>query len=386
MKRPIVITLATLAALGLATGAALGLRPEPPAPASPAGKIFVTNVLGGVQTRDARSGQLIADVETGLIPHAMLLSPDNARLYVSNIGSQSVSVLDTESGRKIKDLIVGEMPDNAAHRALPPAKRGASCFECHSVKSVGTSPNALAWTPDEKQLMVTETKLRSIAWLDPESGETIKRHRYALPGRVTPAHILVHPRSKEIWVFHRYEDFLKDQQAKAHPVRPAYEGQHPSWITVHSPDFSRELARLEMKWEVPSDTALSADGDTLYVSFRSSNMIGVFDTRKRQLVDQWEVGTTPTGLALSLDGKELYTACTFSVPAVLQVIDTQTGEVTASLGIPPSPLMLALDPATGHVFVTLSGTNVVLEIDPKGQRIVKEHPAGHQPLGIALAP
>lgn len=382
MNRLLLISFGVLAGLGLAAGAALGLRPEPP---KPTGKLYVSHVLGGVQTRDAATGKLIADTRTGLIPHALLLSPDRSRLYVSNIGSQSVSVLDAETGLKLKDLLVGELPDNAAHRKRG-LKQASTCYDCHQTRSVGTSPNAMAWTPDEKQLMVTETKLRAIAWLDPDTGATIRRHAFDLPGRVTPAHLLVHPDTREIWVFHRFEDFLKDKTAQAHPVQPAHGGQHPSWITVHAPDFSRELARMEMKWEVPSDTALSPDGKRLYVSFRSSNMIGVFDARERRLIDQFEVGTTPTGLAVSRDGAELYTACTFSTPPVVQVIDARTGAIKVSLGLPPSPLMLALDPATGHVFGTFSGSNVVIELDPATERIVREYPAGHQPLGIALAP
>jgi YVTN family beta-propeller protein len=40
----------------------------------------------------------------------MALTPDGSRLYVANGRSNSVSVIDTASARKIADITVGELP------------------------------------------------------------------------------------------------------------------------------------------------------------------------------------------------------------------------------------------------------------------------------------
>lgn len=381
-----VYALGALVAAGLAAGSQF-LLPRA-LPAEPAGKVWVASVLSGVHVSDVKTGKGIAKFDTGIIPHMMLLSPDKKRLLVSHIGSQSIAVFDTASVRKVKDLLVGEVPDNAAHRKVGAARmaRAGSCYECHKVVPTGTAPNAMAYTPDGSALMVSETKNRAVVWIDPENGKALKRHVYDIPDRVTPAHIMVHPRTQEIWVFHRFEDFLGDRFAKAHPTKKAYAGQHKSWITVHTPTFDRELARVEVDWEVPSTGAFSPDGNLLYVSYRSSNRIGVFDTQSKRLLKSYQTAEAPTGLLLSADGNELYVACPFSSPAVVQVFDALTGELKVSMGVPPSPLMLAQDPATRHLFVTTAGYNAVLEIDLAKESIVRQFSAGHQPLDLVLTP
>lgn len=386
MIKAVVIGLGALVAATLAAGSQ-AIQP-PAAPVEPSGKVWVASVLSGVHVSDLKTGKTVAKFDTGIIPHMMLLSPDKKRLLVSHIGSQSITVFDTASVSKIKDLLVGEIPDNAAHRKLGAARmaRAGSCYECHKTVPTGTAPNAMAWTPDGRALMVSETKTRSLVWLDPESGKTLKRHIYDIPDRVTPAHVMVHPISQEIWVFHRFEDFLGDRLAKTHPIKPAYAGQHKSWVTVHSPGFGRETARLQIDWEVPSTGVFSPDGRWLYVSYRSSNRIGVFDTRQKKLLRSYTTAEAPTGLLLSPDGRELYVACPFSSPAVVQVIDAHTGELKVSMGVPPSPLMLAQDPATKHLFATLAGYNAVVEIDRENLSIVRQFSAGHQPLDLVLTP
>jgi YVTN family beta-propeller protein len=43
-------------------------------------------------------------------PWNMAITPDGARLYVANGRSNSVSVIDTQSNRRVTDIPVGERP------------------------------------------------------------------------------------------------------------------------------------------------------------------------------------------------------------------------------------------------------------------------------------
>jgi len=49
---------------------------------------------------------------TGTKPHAFTLDPESSRLYVVNKGSNSVSVIDKTSRRKVMDIPVGQEPDS----------------------------------------------------------------------------------------------------------------------------------------------------------------------------------------------------------------------------------------------------------------------------------
>ncbi|MFP5501799.1 MAG: YncE family protein, partial [Candidatus Sericytochromatia bacterium] len=353
-------------------------------------KLFVVGALDHVHAVDLKTGEKIKEIPVGLIPHNLLLSGDGKKLYVSNVGSQSVSVIDTEKLEKVGDILVGEMPkDLPQHAKVDPAKLKSSntCFECHQVRGVGTLPNALAWAPGEKALLVNEIRERSVTWLDTENRKTIRQHRFELPTPTAPANMAVHPDSGEIWVLHRHEaeeyDKKKHESLGADTMAdfnhdpPA--GQKTTWVTVHDPEMKQELARIKMDLAVPFGSVFSPDGRWLYVAYRSSNIIAVFDTKTHQLDRTFEVGTSPVGLALTPDGKELYVTCLFSVPPVVQIVDVETGEVKVSMGVPPSASLVRVDETTGLVYVTATGYNAVIEIDPKAMAITREFSAGHQP-------
>lgn len=379
------------ASLALAGAAMVANAAGPPSPV-PAGKLFVDNVLSSdVQAIDLASGRRLGHFRTGILPHEMALSPDGAKVYVSNLGSQSLSVIETRALRQLADVTIGEAPDTAAHRKVGLARvRATNCISCHTQRPVGTMPNAMAWL-DAGRMLLSETTLRAVSTVDPTTGRVLARTRFTLPGRVTPAEILIMPRTKEVWVFHRFEDFLGDAHGRPRPVpamrpSPPPAGQHPSWLTIHAPGMGPERARVALPWGVPSKAVVSPDGGRVYVSFRSTNVMGVYDALTHALTRTIATSVAPTGLALSPDGRKLYTACAFSTPPVVQEIDADSGEVIRSLGLPPTPEMVAFDPVRGEIFVTLGGSNQVARVDPRIPKLLATYPAGHQPLELLLAP
>jgi YVTN family beta-propeller protein len=376
---------------------------------TPARKLFVVGVLSGVHAVDLATGKGGPGIVTGILPHNLALAPDGKRIWVSNVGSQSVSAIDVATERKVQDILVGEMPDNPAHRKLEPARmaRATSCYECHDQFAIGSLPNALAFDPSGRYLMVNELRRRSVTWLDVSAGKTVRAVTFPdLPPQAAPANMVVHPRSGEIWVLHRFEpeDKTYDPHAKGErgpagaphasgglPASRKEDFQHDaplgvkrSWVTVHDRTMAQRLATIEMSHTVPFDGVFSRDGRFLYVGYRSTNQIAVFDTATRTVARWIETGSAPTGLSLSPDGERLYVTCLHSKPPVVQVIDATRGVVEASLGVHPSPSLVVTDRATGRIYVTATGYNAVLEIDPVSKRLLRELPAGHQPLALML--
>ena len=86
--------------------------------------------MGGQATRGRRSHlyklRQIKNIEVGLHPGAMALSPDKSRLYVARANSDIISVIDTKS-----DAVVGTISVRM-EKDLP----------------FGSAPNALAISPD----------------------------------------------------------------------------------------------------------------------------------------------------------------------------------------------------------------------------------------------
>lgn len=384
--------LALVLAFGLSVaGTALAATHSP----QPEGKAFVTGVLSGVEVDNLATGKQIKHLDTGLVPHNLLVSKDGKRVYVTNVGSQSVSEIDVATLRKIKDILIGPIPRNKYHDKLgPKAFAGVtSCYGCHSQTAVGSEPVNLAWAADGKTLLVTEARGHAVALVDTHAGKVLREVRTALPIPNIPSAVAVDPVSHDNWVLYSFNppDF---KQGTGHTIKTALMdqnfshlpalGQHDSFVVVYDAGMRHELKRLRMPWANPFGTAFSPDGRWLYVSYRSSNKIAVFDRHTLKLARTFDVGISPVGIALSPDGRWLYVSCLFAHPAIEQVVDTRTGAIKVSMGVPPSPSRVAVDPRTGYLYVTATGTNKLLEIDPVKEQLLRMLPAGSQPLDCVL--
>jgi len=101
----------------------------------------------------AQSCVAVVDLETSKVmarwateehPNEMLLSRNGKLLFVANANRNTVSVLDTESGRGVETLYAQLKPDSQP----------------------GSTPNSLALSPDEKLLFVANANINAVAVFD----------------------------------------------------------------------------------------------------------------------------------------------------------------------------------------------------------------------------
>jgi len=97
-----------------------------------------------VQIINLKTGALEARWQTEEHPNEMVLSQSGRHLFVANANRNTVSVIDTASGRTIEKLIAELVPDS------PP----------------GSTPNSLALSPDEKLLFVANANINAVAVFD----------------------------------------------------------------------------------------------------------------------------------------------------------------------------------------------------------------------------
>ena len=67
---------------------------------------------GSIVVFDTASGQLLRRIQVELNPYGVVLNHDGSRLYVSNWGSESVSVVDTEAMKVLGTIAVGPNPND----------------------------------------------------------------------------------------------------------------------------------------------------------------------------------------------------------------------------------------------------------------------------------
>jgi len=93
---------------------------------------------------DVNTRQLVTRWATEEHPNEMILSKSGKYLFVANANRNSVSVLDTETGKTVETLVAELLPNS------PP----------------GNTPNSLALSPDEKHLFVANANINTVAVFD----------------------------------------------------------------------------------------------------------------------------------------------------------------------------------------------------------------------------
>ncbi len=79
------------------------------------GKVYVCNEgEHEILVLNASTLALESRIGVGQHPHTCVLGAGNINLYVSNWGSRSVSIVDTQKGRRLQDMLVGLRPNDMA--------------------------------------------------------------------------------------------------------------------------------------------------------------------------------------------------------------------------------------------------------------------------------
>ncbi len=111
-------------------------------------KVYASCEMDGVVASIDPSTGKVKEIKTGMQPTGLLLNKDQGRLYVSNSGGDTVSIIDTATDQVIKTILTRP----AALHGLP-----------------GCTPEGLTLSPDEKTLYVALADLNAVGVIDVNS-------------------------------------------------------------------------------------------------------------------------------------------------------------------------------------------------------------------------
>lgn len=132
----------------------------------------------------------------------------------------------------------------------------------------------------------------------------------------------------------------------------------------------------------PGGVEASADGDCVAVMAVSERAIAIIDSERLEEVARLSVGVGPTHLEAVGDG--LFVVDTEG-ETLLQTTFGPELSVTASTALEGTPYGIAADPRRRRIWVTLTATNQVAELDLAGE-LVELHPTVRQPNTVAVSP
>ena len=257
-----------------------------------ASKVYVTEAgTNLVSVIDPATGKAISDtgIVVGVYPHGIAVSPDGARAYVANTGpdtgpggSDTLSVIDTGTDTAAGTLTVGQAPQMVAvspdgRRVYATCRRGVFVAQASSGRSeqLGDAlhgPQGIALSPDGETLYVTDPARDQLVVLDAARG----RLRARVPVGTTPWGVALTSDASSVYVTNANDDT----------------------VSVIDPASNRVTARIGVP-RIP--TGISAYGGEMWVAGNVSSTLSVLDTSSGKVTQTIDFGISavPTTIAFA---------------------------------------------------------------------------------------
>jgi YVTN family beta-propeller protein len=310
---------------------------------------YVTN--GGSNTVsifDLVNLRLDRELAVGEHPVAVLTSPTNNEIYVVNSGNPnsngSVSVIDAEKNQVIATIPVHSQPVaiaiNAAGTLAYVANSASNSVSILDLKlhkelaviGVGEQPTALALSPDDKTLVVANARAGSVTILNAASTTAVNHTPRAVfencPGA---SHLTIIPDSSKVFA-------------------ACSDGHQVIAIALAHQSQPDRLEALLDVGKFPTYLALKPDGGEIFVMNSGSDTISELSTPSNDVLGSYLMGDHPRQGLVSPDNSTLYVSNSGSSEVTLYAIDD--GKRFGGVHVGDGPSALAFSTA-GHLLLVV---------------------------------
>jgi YVTN family beta-propeller protein len=285
---------------------------------------------------------LAATVKVGWRPVDAAVTPDGGSVYVTNAGSDSVSVISTATNTVVAIIPVGD--DFPAHFRWT--------FLDHWRRS---DPVHVAITPDGTRAYVTNAGSNKVS--------VINTKAHAVTGTVSvgrnPLDVALTPDGTKAYVANAGSNSVSVINTGTNAlVATVAVGAHPLKI------------------------AITPNGANTYVADAGANSVTVIKTATNTVVNNLRVGANPVDVSISPNGTRAYV--TNAGSKSVSVIDTAAKTVVATVGVGFIPVHVSVSPDGAHAYVTNAGSNSVSVIDTSTNGVIAVVPVGLHPVNAAI--
>jgi YVTN family beta-propeller protein len=134
----------------------------------------------------------------------------------------------------------------------------------------------------------------------------------------------------------------------------------------------------------PHWVEMSRDGSRAYAANHESNLVSVIDTGDNSILAEVPVQTSPHSLAVH-PTRPLVANVNYDAASVT-AIDTGTDQVVATIGVGKNPQDITWAPDGRHAYVVNTSDNTVSVIDPDSAAVTATVPTGASPTSVAVLP
>lgn len=247
-------------------------------------------------------------------------------LFVSNMGDDSISVVDIKNRKEMGRISLLPVPDMFGGHSLMSKK---SRVGPHSIKTDKANKNLYSINCFDNSISVLDI-----------NGCSIEESFFAGS----------HPNDM---VFNIEETYMYVTNGDADSV---------SIIDVSSKKIIAQISVGVM----PHSICISPDGEYIYVSNIDSSSISILDTWSNSKVSCVKVPKCPVGVLTSRDGRFLYVACSYpgsDKNGVVSIISTNNYRIIKNVEVGIFPVQLCLSGNGRNLYVTNMGSNDISTID-----------------------
>jgi YVTN family beta-propeller protein len=343
---------------------------------------YVTN--GGSDTvtvLDVVDVRVDRELPVGQHPVAVAASPTRNEIYVVNAGAAgangSISVIDAEHNTVVATIALHRQPlsidlDADGARAYV-ANSGSNSVSVIDLKArheiaqfgVGEQPVAARLAADGKTLVVANQQGNSVTLMDPADGH-VRAVFAGCPGAASP---VILPDSSKAFVAcsagHQVM-VIALANSKANPRQP----EQPA----------DQLEALMDVGRAPVDLAMKPDGGEIFVSNSLSDSVSEIYNTTDEVGDTYMIGANPVFGLVSRDNALLYVANQRSQEVTVYSIDD--GKRVGSAHVGDGPAAMAFSAAGHLLFVADSRSGDVAVVRTASQSLFTLLPAGRDPNAI----
>lgn len=134
----------------------------------------------------------------------------------------------------------------------------------------------------------------------------------------------------------------------------------------------------------PAHVIVDNRGTGAYVTSGAENTVSVVDVGLRRVSDTIPTASSPHGLRMRPDGREIYVAATAG--NVVSVLDVAGRRELGRIPVGRGPVQVGFLPDGSRAYVTLRDDNAVAAIDTRTRRVVATIPVGRSPIQLFATP
>jgi YVTN family beta-propeller protein len=291
-------------------------------------RVYAPNENGGnVTVIDPRTFEIVDNYYTGSIPHHATPAHDMKKLYVNNMGSNTLTEIDAVTGKPARNI------------SIP-------------------VPYNMYYTLDGTKAIVAAEPANQLIFYNPQTWEELKRIYIPWPG---VDHMDMSPDGKYLFASTEFSGVV----VKVDTVKMEMVG----WINVGG---------------LPVDVRFSPDGTVVYVANQGRHGVSIIDWVAMKEIGFLPTGTGAHGMHVSRDAKTLYVSNRLA--GSISTIDFETRQITATWNIGGSPDMLQISPDGKQLWASGRFNGSVYVVDTTTGQLIKTIFTGSAPHGIAYFP